>query len=106
MKQTLARALICPLLRLAGTAQAAPPVLFSGLDSSLEGWTRIEDQTTPLSYSASGGNPGGYIRNTGQAPTAGDMVAPAAWLGDWGGYAGGVLRWDFRMFSAGPHNGS
>ena len=80
MKQTLARALFCPLLCLAGAAHAAPPVLFSGFDSSLEGWTRIEDQTTSLSYAASGGNPGGYIRNTDQGPTAGDIIAPAAWL--------------------------
>ena len=102
---SLTLSLACPLLCLAGATHAAPPVLFSGFDSSLEGWTRIEDQTTSLSHAASGGNPGGYIRNTDQGPTAGDIIAPAAWLGDWSVYAGGALRWDFRLFSAGPHDG-
>lgn len=94
-----------PLLALAGTAHAATPTLFSGFDSSLEGWTALAGQTTAVVHAASGGNPGGYARNTDQGSTAGDIIAPASWLGDWSGYNGGVLSWDFRLFSPGQNNG-
>ena len=40
--------MILPLLCLAGAAQAATPVLFSGFDASLEGWTKVVEQTTSI----------------------------------------------------------
>lgn len=97
--------LILPLLCLAGAAQAATPVLFSGFDASLEGWTKVVEQTTSIEYASSGGNPGGFARNTDRGPSAGDILAPAAWLGDLSGYNGGLLSWDYRIFSLGPNDG-
>ncbi len=97
--------MILPLLCLAGAAQAGTPVLFSGFDASLEGWTKVVEQTTSIEYAATGGNPGGYVRNTDRGPSAGDILAPAAWLGDLSAYNGGLLSWDFRIFSLGPNDG-
>jgi len=56
--------------------------LYSGFDASLEGWTKIVDQTTSIVHAPSGGNPGGYARNTDVGPSGGDILAPAAWRGD------------------------
>ena len=92
------------LLCLAGAVQAAP-VLYSGFNASPEGWTKVAEQTTSISHAVSGGNPGGYARNSDQGPTAGDILAPSAWLGDWRGYNGGLLSWDFRIFSLGVNDG-
>jgi len=62
MKLTLTLPLT--LLCLAGVAHATTPALYSGFDASLEGWTKIVDQTTSIVHAQSGGNPGGYARNT------------------------------------------
>ena len=107
MKTTLSiLAVALPALFMSASAQAASPILFSGFANSLEGWTKIFEQTTSISHSASGGNPGGYARNIDQGPSGGDILAPSSWLGDWRGYEGGRLSWDFRMFSAGPNDGT
>lgn len=101
MKTTL----LLSALALSASAQAAALTVFSGFDSSLEGWTKVIEQTTSISHAASGGNPGGYARNVDQGPTGGDIMAPPSWLGDWSGYEGGQLSWDFRLFSPGPNDG-
>ena len=106
MKTTLSLlAVALPALAMSAGAQANAPTLFSGFDSSLEGWTKVAEQTTAISHTASGGNPGGYARNSDQGPTAGDILAPPSWLGDWGRYEGGQLNWDFRLFSPGGNDG-
>ena len=38
-------------------------------------------------------------------PSGGDILAPAAWLGDLSGYNGGLPSWDFRIFSLGVNDG-
>lgn len=81
------------------------PVLFSGFDSSLEAWTKVVDQTISIVHAPSGGNPGGYARNTDVGPSGGDILAPASWLGNLSPYDGGMLSWDFRIFSLGPNDG-
>jgi hypothetical protein len=107
MKTTVSLlAVALPALAMSASAQANAPTLFSGFASSLEGWTKVAEQTTSISHAPSGGNPGGYARNSDQGPSAGDILAPPSWLGDWRGYEGGRLSWDFRLFSPGVNDGS
>ena len=106
MKTTLSiLAVALPALFMSASAQANAPTLFSGFAISLEGWTKVAEQTTSISHAASGGNPGGYARNSDQGPSAGDILAPLSWLGDLSGYEGGQLSWDFRLFSPGVNDG-
>ncbi|MFQ5468936.1 MAG: hypothetical protein ACE5EH_01385 [Gammaproteobacteria bacterium] len=77
----------------------------STFDTYLDGWTAISGQTTSVSFSAPGGNPGGYVRNVDSGPTGGHISAPTKFLGDWSSLDGtGTLSWDFKLFSKGPGN--
>ncbi len=63
------------------------PSLYSGFDSSIKGWTTTVGATAPV-FSASGGNPGGFISAT---DTSGNpsfanfgwgFISPNSWDGD------------------------
>jgi len=74
----------------------------STFDTGLDGWSAVPGETTYVTWRATGGNPGGYVRNTDRGPTGGNIVAPAQYLGDWSTIEGfGELKWDFNMFSQG-----
>lgn len=84
------------ILCLLGAAGAAQADLFSGFDSSTEGWT-TEGATAPT-HVASGGNPGGYIKAQDNATTWWRFVAPDSWDGNWSGYYNGKLAFDLQPF--------
>jgi len=82
------------------SAQLKADPLFSGFDSSREGWTTI-GATAPV-FSATGGNPGGYIYATDASgnPSFGNFgwgfFSPDAWDGNWSNYANGTVQFDLR----------
>jgi hypothetical protein len=68
--------------------------LYSGFASSTEGWT-TEGATAPV-FSATGGNPGGFIKANDNAGTWWKFVSPNSWDGDWSAYANGVIQFDLN----------
>ena len=65
-------------------------------DSGLEGWT---EAGPTLSWSPSGGNPGGYARFVDNQTITGEIVAPSIYLGDWSHVSS--IEFDHRLFSHG-----
>lgn len=75
---------------------ASAVVIISTFDSDLEGWTvtgGLETHATP------GGNPGGYLRTSDNAPSLMTANAPAAFLGDLTAFDGGTIGFDSKLFS-------
>jgi hypothetical protein len=83
--------LLTACLWLTAIAQAS---LYSGFDSSTEGWT-TEGATAPV-FNATGGNPGGFISAYDNAGTWWKFVSPNSWDGDWTSYADGVMQFDLK----------
>ncbi len=74
----------------------------STFDTDLDGWGQVPGETTSISFVSTGGNPGGYIQNSDTGPTAGNIVAPDKFLGNWSVIEDfGELKWDFNMFRQG-----
>jgi len=72
-----------------------PPDLGSAFATSAEEW-RTSTNTVALTWQATGGTPGGFLRGLGPAGTnAWFFVSPASWSGDWTGYK--VLKFDFAI---------
>jgi hypothetical protein len=72
----------------------------SNFDSGFEGWT----QTSGVSWLNTGGNGGGYLRFADAGPAnGGQVIAPAAFLGDWLSDYGtkGLFSVDYEVISAG-----
>ena len=64
-------------------------------------WQHVGDNTTPPTYNATGGNPGGYISITDPANgTADYFVAPAKYLGNQSGSIGKTLSFDIHLSNA------
>lgn len=81
---------------------SAATIALSSFNTGLDGWTGVPGQTTGITWSPTGGNPDGYIRNKDKGSTAGHIVAPVKFLGDWSALNGaGKLEWDFNLFSPG-----
>jgi len=99
MTTTLAR-----FLTAAGIAFTALPLhaAISTFDTDAEGWTAAGDVEGPLSWSATGGNPGGHAviddRTTGGVTY---FVAPAAFLGDQSAALGTDLTFDLMQIYPG-----
>jgi hypothetical protein len=77
----------------AGCAQAQ---LSSSFDGGLEGWTAAGGT---ISYVASGGSPGGYLKQVDTLGTFMTVIAPSAFHGDLSSFLGGVLSFDARNLS-------
>lgn len=92
------------LLTAAGIAFTALPLqaAISAFDTDAEGWTAQGDVEGPLSWSATGGNPGGHAviddRTTGGVTY---FVAPAAFLGDRSAALGTDLTFDLMQIYPG-----
>lgn len=74
-------------------------LLKASFDSGLEGWTKHtpSDPNTNVTWYASGGNPGGYIRLNDAAQGVADwFAAPAAFKGNKSAYYNGKLQFDLR----------
>ena len=67
----------------------------STFDSDGEGWTATG---VPLTWQATGGNPGGYLEGTdGGSESYWYFHSPETWIGDWRHY--GSLRFEHRIVS-------
>lgn len=92
------------LLTTAGLAFTALPLhaAISTFDIDADGWTAQGDVEGPLSWSATGGNPGGHAviddRTTGGVTY---FVAPAAFLGDRSAALGTDLTFDLMQIYPG-----
>jgi hypothetical protein len=70
-------------------------------DSNNGGWTHVGDSTTPPTFNATGGNPGGYISIFDLAQGQGDFfVAPAKYLGNQSGALNQTLALDLLLSDA------
>jgi len=100
---------LAPLSLFAGLAiPATASAVSSNFDTDADGWTVIDVATGSLGdaayvddgsvaefdYKSTGGNPGGYIEAIDPSDGTFLFVAPAKFLGNLSGYAGGTLAWD------------
>jgi hypothetical protein len=90
------------LIALGGPASAA--TVSSTFDTDAEGWgvgnirsniSTAPDPSTPPTYNATGGNPGGYISTTDTQDIVA-FLAPGKFLGDDAGFIGGSLSFDLQ----------
>jgi len=95
--------LLCILALLLPNKTVAAPIaapVASTFDSDLDGWTG--DNSGELSFSSSGGNPGGFLRFDDNAPSGGKLQAPGKFLGDWSMLNGAAaIRYDHRVITGG-----
>ena len=99
MKTSILRSLSV-LAVVASTASAPAFATKSTFDSGFEGWT----QTSGVSWVANGGNTGGYLSFADTGPAdGGQVIAPAAFLGDWLTDYGptGLFSVDYEVIQAG-----
>lgn len=87
---------------------AAHATVSEGFDTDAAAWTSVDVAVTtlsdsaytspgtsnPLTYHATGGNPGGYISATDPSSETFFFHAPAPFLGNLSAYAGGTLSFD------------
>ncbi|MBN2505435.1 MAG: hypothetical protein JXQ71_01950 [Verrucomicrobia bacterium] len=85
--------LLVPLLAAPAVAQ------ISTFDTDNDGWTVINNGESPLSWLATGGNPGGCIQNQDASAESGWFEAPAKFLGNQSAVYGIYLRFDLRTQS-------
>ncbi len=99
------RAFLCLCLALV-SAPAARAGLAWDFSSGDDGW-RVTDhhcassyisiiKVYPVTWVASGGNPGGYIQMVDPASNCFFFDAPSGALGDWSGYSGGCLEFSLK----------
>ena len=89
--------LFCATASLAFFASSAFAVS-STFDTGVEGWTGIGDVAAPLSWSGTGGNPGGNVSLVDSvAGGTTYFLAPAAFLGNQSGAIGTSLTFDLKQ---------
>lgn len=77
----------------------------SRFDTGTEGWTAVGDVAAPLTWSASGGNPGGHVFVPDQVVGGVTyFVAPAAFLGNQSAAFGTPLTFDLMQVHPGGSN--
>ena len=84
------------------TAQPVATPVETTFDQDLDGWAMAPGQDISLSYSGSGGSPGGFAffahTNVGRS----DIEAPAPYLGSWSSLdVSGVLLFDHKIIDLG-----
>jgi hypothetical protein len=101
------RPTITRLALLAAAAACAPAAwaATSSFDAGTEGWAALGDATGPVTWTATGGNPGGHVV-IDDATNGGItyFVAPAAFLGDRSAALGSLLRFDLMQVYSGGAN--
>jgi gliding motility-associated-like protein len=84
----------------------------STFTSNAEGWTTPNDADGTIAYSATGGNPGGFVFGTpfvfnlaaGSLYVPFNFVAPGTYLGNRSSYYNGTLRYDIQQSTTGTPN--
>jgi hypothetical protein len=82
---------------------SAQITISSTFGTDAEGWIGIPGEGS-VSYSATGGNPGGHIRVTDIGVGGGlgsGAIAPSQFLGDLSAFDGGLLSYDMATFAGG-----
>jgi hypothetical protein len=82
--------LIIPLIAISHVASAAE--ISSTFDTDLDGWTSSPGGT--MTFGATGGNPGGFLRHADADNTDMFVSAPAKFLGDRSSFIGGTVSFD------------
>ncbi|RDH93011.1 MAG: hypothetical protein DIZ77_03150 [endosymbiont of Seepiophila jonesi] len=83
-----------------GSSASAGIIASSSFDSGMEGWTGAP--ASEFSWVSSGGNTGGYIQSVDSSASAGGVLAPPTFLGDWSAFNGnGTISFDHKLFSTG-----
>ena len=90
------------LALLAAAATSAAQATTTSFDASSEGWTALGDAEGPLTWVATGGNPGGHVE-INDATTGGVtyFVAPVAYLGNRSAALGSMLQFDLMQVYSG-----
>ena len=91
--------MICALAAGVALAGSALGSVSTGFNTGFESWT--SPNPLGLTWHASGGNPGGYIGFIDMGPAnGGELIAPAAYLGDWSAGNGvGNISLDLTIFT-------
>ena len=97
------------LILLCGYANAQ---ITSPFNANAEGWTTPNDADGTITYSAAGGNPGGFVFGSpfyvnfgaGTVYFPFDFVAPGTYTGNRSSYYNGTLRYDVQQISTGAPN--
>lgn len=77
----------------------------SRFDTGTEGWTAVGDFAAPVTWSSTGGNPGGHVFIPDQVVGGVTyFVAPAAFLGDKSAAFGTMLTFDLKQVHPGASN--
>ncbi len=84
----------------------------STFNANAEGWTTPNDADATIAYSATGGNPGGFVFGTpfffnlgaGTVYVPFYFVAPGTYLGNRSAYYNGTLQYDIQQSSTGTPN--
>jgi hypothetical protein len=86
-------------------AQASASSIVENFDNPVagaNGWTAVDAQTNDydVGYSATQGNPGGYLIGSEDDPRGGTgyWIAPSKFLGNLSAYLGGTLSYDIKVF--------
>ncbi len=93
--------MLCGALGASVAAPVAHAAVVTDFSTGFEGWTSSD--STGLSWQSAGGNPGGFVGFTDLGPAdGGQLIAPAAYLGDWSAADGvGSLSLDMILFDLG-----
>ncbi len=110
MLSTSHRGLLILVLLLAGIRLSAQ--ISSDFSGNADGWTTPNDADGTIAYSATGGNPGGFVFGTPFSFNLGAgtiyvpfyFVAPGKFSGNRSGYYNGTLRYDIQQSSTGTPN--
>lgn len=86
--------------------------IVSTFNSNAEGWTTPDDADGTITYSATGGNPGGLVSGSPFVIVLGAttlyvpfyFVAPGTYLGNRSSYYNGTLRYDVQQSTTGAPN--
>lgn len=86
--------------------------IVSTFNSNAEGWTTPDDADGTISYSATGGNPGGLVSGSPFVIVLGAttfyvpfyFTAPTTYLGNRSSYYNGTLRYDIQQSTTGAPN--
>jgi hypothetical protein len=90
------RRMLLAIILAAGMSPAVmAQTIQSTFDSGLEGWTTSAGGS--ITFSATGGNPGGFLQQADLDLTDMFVTAPALFLGDLSAFLGGTVTFDVRQ---------
>lgn len=98
---TLKRLIMGPSGSCLDNACLCTPSRISTFDAGSESWGSNVSQE--VSWSSTGGNPGGYMRFVDATGNPSWITAPPRFLGSWLGFEGGILSYDHSLINTGSN---